>query len=37
MVRYRDAISIIVVTIMIFSAFPICISESSDAAGITND
>lgn len=37
MVRYRDAISIIVVTIMIFSAFPICISDSSDAAGITND
>ena len=37
MVRYRDAISIIVVTIMIFSAFPICVSDSSDAVGMTND
>lgn len=35
MVRYRDAISIIVVTIMIFSAFPISVSDSSDAVGMT--
>ena len=37
MVRYRDAISILVVTIMVLSAFPICASESSDAAGVVND
>ncbi len=37
MVRYRDAISILVVTVMVLSAFPICTSDMSDAAGTVND